>query len=104
MMTQIPEMKQKVFALLANGEIKEHYWSANQVEMQMFRQGNIFEKAEQALAERNRRERRTRLAPATLKIPFLQVATQGDEDVLIVDGVYVVKFRDILLIAEDYLS
>jgi hypothetical protein len=42
MMKQIPEEKQKVFALLANGEIKEHYWSANQVEMQMFRQGNIF--------------------------------------------------------------
>ena len=104
MMRQIPEEKQKVFALLANGEIKEHYWSANQIEMQMFRQGNIFEKVEQALAERNRRERRTGLAQKTQKPPFLQVATQGDEDVLIVDGVYSVKFRDILMIAEDYLS
>lgn len=104
MMKHLPEEKQKVFALLANGEVKEHYWSANQVEMQMFRQGNIFETASQALAERNRRERRTGLAQSTPKPPFLQVATQGDEDVLIVDGVYSVKFRDILMVAEDYLS
>jgi len=97
-MTEKPKDKQKVFALLADGSIAEHYWSNNDTENRMFYQGNIFETEENAREESKNRQVRTIGKELGAKIlrPTLQIEEDGNKNYLIIDGKYKVDFEDIM--------
>lgn len=104
MMTQTPEEKQKVYALLADGSIAVHYWGNNPIEQNMLKQGNIFETEEEAINEKQRRLMSTMAAELKTKVrdPFIQIKTGEKTDFLIVDDRYIIDFKDILKVCEEF--
>lgn len=100
-MIEKPKDRQKVFALLADGTIAEHYWSNNDAENRMFLQGNIFETEKDARSERDRRilMAMSKKEPKTIGLRIMSDSVMTD--FLVVDEKYYISFEDIMQLIMD---
>ena len=101
-MKKLPQDKQKVYGLLATGDIVTHHWSGNTVEKNMWRQGNIFETEDEAVKAKQKRVLEAMREQDKYAKAFLQIRSEGEKDFLVVDDRYIIDFEDLVKLCEDY--